>query len=324
MNTIYLGTDNEDHWREMRARDVTSTESATLFGLGKYSTELELFHRKASGEIIIIDDHVRMLCGRELESGIANIFGSILECQVKPFKLYARDPDDRMGGSFDFEILDGKYAGWLLEIKNVDRYIYLNEWEDDEAPDHIEVQVQHQLELTQRPGAIIGALVGGNDPKFIVRERNAKMGAAIRNRIRKFWTDIETNNPPEPDFAKDADFIISLHQLAGKEVLALEPDDPRAALLSQFAELKAHEKDIGEKAKAAKAEILTLIGDDVGKVVCDYITPAPKHTKERLSLSCGRTKDTAPTLITDEMIGTEIGGRKGYRMFTLRRKEINE
>ena len=185
MTVKYMQITDEQEWLNKRTNYVSSTEACSLFGLGKYMSELELYHLKSSKEFSPFEENIRMKAGRHLESGIASLFSEILGCDVKPFKDYAYCDDSRMGSSFDFEITSGQYEGWILEIKNVDWIVYKNDWSESEAPDHIEVQVQHQLELTKRHGAIIGVLVGGNDPKYIVRERNEAMGAAIRNRIKE-------------------------------------------------------------------------------------------------------------------------------------------
>lgn len=310
MTTNYIAPETEEHWLEMRAKDITSTESAALFGMSPYITELELFYRKRTSEIIHIEENKRMTAGKYLEPSIAELAGNELSCTVRPFKIYATDPDEGMGSSFDYEIVDGQYKDWILEVKNVDFLVYRDQWEDDEAPDHIEVQVQHQLELTGRPGAVIACLVGGNDLKLIMRPRNKKMGAGIRQRIQKFWRDVESNNPPDPDYMKDSEFIISLHQSSGDNTLDAEDDPKVTELIKEYKRLKDEAKDISKIADARKAELLDLIGDNVSKVVSGLYT-----------LSCGMTKDTPPTTITAEMIGQEYGGRKGYRNFRVNKKK---
>jgi predicted phage-related endonuclease len=265
--------------------------------MSPYGTELELFYRKKTGELAVFQDNPRAEAGRILEPSIAALAGIALNCDVLEFKVYARDAVDKMGSSFDYEITSGKYKGWLLEIKNVDYLIYRDQWEDDEAPDHIEVQCQHQLELTKRPGIIIACLVGGNDLKLIPRERNEKMGRGIRNRIVKFWDDVTLNREPKPNFSRDAEFIISLHQTAGDRLVMLPDGDPIGELLSEYRQTRVDYKAAEDASKALKAEILTLIDDDVNKV---------KYGN--LSLSCGEIASTVVEEYT----------RSGYRGFTVR------
>ena len=287
---------DEAAWHALRAQDVTSTESAALYpGLQyPYGTELELFHRKASGDAAIIEDNPRMKAGRYLEPSIAELAGSELGCEVRPLKVYMRDPDVRMGSSFDFEIISGELDGWLLEIKNVDYLVYRDKWEDDEAPDWIECQVQHEIEVADRPGCVIACLVGGNDLRLILRERNRKMGAAIRARIEKFWQDVAAGNAPEPDYLRDADYLIALHQSAGDEVFDAREQPELVDKLREYKRIRGEAGDLDKLSRALKAQILETIGDDVNKVIADGVT-----------LSCGMTKDSF----------VEAHTRKGYRQF---------
>ena len=303
--TEYIKLDSRQHWLELKAMDVTSTESPALFGLSPYQTELELFYRKQAGEVVTIEDNARMRAGRFLEPSIAEFAAAELGCQVVPFKPYARDPAARMGSSFDFEIINGDLAGWILEIKNVDYLVYRDDWTDDEAPAHIEVQVQHQLELTKSPGAVIAALVGGNDLRLVKRERNPRMGAAIRKRLARFWRDVTENSPPQPDYVRDADFLCSLYQEAGDEVFDASEGEHVATLLRECKRIKKEAADLDTLAKAKKAEIFSLIG-----LANRVIAPG-------LKLSCGMTKGTPPRVITEDMVGQELSGRESYRQFRI-------
>ena len=300
--------DNEQHWLGMRAVDLTSTETAALFGLSPYMTEFELWHRKRSGETPEFPDNFRMRAGRVLESGIAQLTGMELNAAIKPLKDYMRDPYARLGSSFDYEVAEGEYADWLIECKNVDQWVYRDNWTEEEAPDHIEVQVQHQLEIAQRPGAIIAALVGGNELHLIFRERNPKVGAGIRKKAAEFWKSIDEGVEPTPNYDLDADVIIELHPGGGGETI--EADEQLSDFMTRYKTWKAEAKKADDEAKKLKAKMLDLIGDDVRKVVA-----------EDLMLICGRTTDAEPTLITADMVGKTYGGRKGYRQFTIREKK---
>mgnify|MGYP002632990268 CR=1 FL=1 len=299
MTVKYIITKSDEEWLALRGKDVTSTESAALFNMSPHITELELFHRKKTGDLASFESNARMKAGIALEGAIADLASQELGCEVKPFKVYATD-QDRMGSSFDYKIMDGKFKGWLLEIKNVDFLVYRDNWLDDEAPDHIEVQCQHQLEMTGRDGIIIACLVGGNDLKLIERPRNHKMGAGIRQRIQKFWQDIKEGNEPKPDFSRDADFIISLHRQAGIEIEVLGPQDRVSGLMERYYESRRVVKEAEAESKAIKAEMLTMVGDTTGKVIYGD-----------LSLSCGEVKESFVEAYT----------RKGYRSFRINRKK---
>lgn len=292
MPTI-LHPESEGVWRQLRTHDVTSTESAALFGLSPYTTEFELWHRKKSGKEAAFESNERMLWGQRLQDAIAR--GVAEDCAVKVRKLtaYMRHNHVRMGASFDFEVvgIDSKkpdyqydlvrayesYGPGLLEVKNVDSLIFRDQWQVDElgnleAPAHIEVQIQHQLHVVDRDWGVIVALVGGNTPKLLFRLRDRAVGIAIENKIREFWASIEADTPPAPNFKDDAQFIAKLYGYAepGKIVSAYDNQE-LSALCARYSELAAMEKNAKEEKQAVKAELLTKIGD-AEKVLTDGFT----------------------------------------------------
>lgn len=292
---------DKTEWLQLRSKNINSTESSALFGLSPYTTEFELYHRKKDGDLGEIGDNFRMKAGRLMEPVIAELAAEELGLQVEPYKEYLSLPDIRMGSSFDYITVDGSA---LIECKNVDSIQYYQKWTETEAPPHIEAQVQHQMEVANIDVCHIAALVGGNDLKIITRHRDKQVGESLRKRIKKFWYDVELRREPEPDYTKDADFILSLHQNAeaGKTHDA-SSDDILLDDVLKYASIAAEIKDLEAQQKKIKAEILDRV-DDASKIVL------PGY-----SVACGMTKDTPPTEITEDMVGQTYGGRKGYRMF---------
>lgn len=302
-----IKTTSEEHWLGLRAKNLNSTEVPALFGLSPYTTELELYHQKKSGEVVMIEDNDRMLAGRCLESGIALMVSHKLECTVEPFKDYVCDPGARMGSSFDYVITSGEYQGWILEIKNVDYLVYRDNWFEDEAPAHIEVQVQHQLELTERPGAIIACLVGGNELNMIQRKRNEKAGAGIRQTVKQFWEAVDSGTEPAIDFERDYEFLLNRHNKSDETVSFDAHDNSHMNdLLKQYRQIKDAIKTLEKKGSAIKAEVAVTV-DNASKIFGDGVYA-----------SFNQGKDTPPKMltITEEMVGTEVqisNGRKGSR-----------
>jgi putative phage-type endonuclease len=298
---------DRQHWLAERVKDVTSTEVSALFGLSPYLTEFELWHRKRSAEVVEIADNERMKWGRRLESAIAAGAAEDNGWAIEPFDVYLRVPEARIGSSFDFKVSNDTGTG-VLEIKNVDSLVFRNNWtvNDDgtiEAPEHIELQVQHQLEVCALPYAIIVALVGGNTQQVLVRQRDPEIGSQIRARVSEFWQSVDAGEQPSADYTRDADYII--RQLRGtanpdKVVIA---DAGLDELVRQYQHACREAEGAQTVKDAYKARILEAIGD------------AAKVKSAHGSISCGMTKDSPGTLITPDMVNTHIGARKGYRQF---------
>lgn len=305
-NAITITPSNEADWLAMRKQDVTSTESAALFGMSPYMTHFDLWHRKHSGATPEFRSNDRMKWGNRLEEAIAHGIADEQGWEIKPLKDYMRLPEQRIGSSFDFVITNlGEPVH--LEIKNVDYLAFRDGWiehEDGsiEAPEHIEMQVQHQMMVSGYSKSYIGAFIGGNRGVVIERERDEAVIAAMRQRIADFWHSVDANQEPAPVMPGDAEVVIRLNQYAqpGK-ILDASSDANIAALVAKYKQASAAEKAAAEDKEVAKAELFEAIGD-AEKVLVDGWT-----------ISASLQAETPPTLITADMVGQTYGGRKGFR-----------
>ena len=263
-----INPENEQVWLEARLKDVTSTEVSALFGISPYMTPFELWHRKKDAVVVRLDPNERMFWGTKLQDAIATAVAEEQGWKIRRMTEYMRDTEVRMGASFDFDIGDSFHTDQrgLLEIKNVDGLVFLNEWTNDEkglqAPLHIEIQVQQELACSGRGYCYLCALVGGNRLEKVKRTRDEAVIQAIKNKVADFWASIEANTPPPPDFQADAEFIGKLFGYAepGKVLNVVE----NAEILNKAVEYRA----LGETVKSAdarreaiKAELLTMVGD---------------------------------------------------------------
>lgn len=333
MTTDYLPITNRAEWLAARAKDITSTETAALFNLSPYETHFELWHRKHSGDASEIDDNDRMQAGRHIEPAIASLVSERYGVHCEPMKTYATDRQRRMGSSFDFKIDDLKtmqggehtvselsrmylqFGDGILECKNVDYLAYRDKWTDTDAPDHIEIQLQHQLEVTGMPWGCIACLVGGNTLRLIIRQRDAAMGRAIRERVKLFWESIDANRPPSPVLPDDAEAVIALHQYANPDELPYDGRDNESLLSAarRYVELGRQITEAETERDSIKASVLLEIQEHP-KLVLDG----------GFSISASLVKDTPPTLITADMVGKTYGGRKGFRMFRVNAPKTKE
>lgn len=306
MATEIIVPSNQEHWLAMRKLDVTSTESAALFGMSPYMTHFDLWHRKRTGIVPEFKTNDRMAWGNRLEAAIAYGIAEEQGWEVKPMKEYLRDPDLRMGSSFDFVITNlGEPVH--LEIKNVDYLAFRDGWlehEDGsiESPEHIEMQVQHQMAVSGFKRAFIGAFIGGNRGVVIERLRDEDVIAAIKAKVADFWRTVDDGQEPEPVMPGDAEVMIRLNQYAkpGK-ILSADGDETLRDLLLEYKAAAKAEANAKEDKDVAKANIFKHIGD------------AEKVLTSEFSVSCALQADTPPTLITENMVGTSYGGRAGFR-----------
>ena len=307
MSIITIPIQNREQWLAERVHDVTSTEVSALYGLNPYKSEFELFHEKRDQVVVQIQENERMKWGTRLESAIAHGAAEDQGWNISKLDVYMRDSAAKIGSSFDYEILSSSDGPGILEVKNVDWLQYQQKWIDDgngniEAPEHIELQVQHQLEVSNRSWAAIVVLVGGNEQKIVLRNRDTAIGSDIRTKVADFWSKIQANRAPSPNYEQDAEFIIK-HLRRDGSGGAIVADAELEELIQDYVDLNQRYADLETSKNARRAKILERIGN-AGKVITSFG-----------SLTCSETKGSQGTLVKPDMVGTYLGGRDGYRQF---------
>ena len=314
MPTKSIPITDEQSWLENRLLDVTSTEVSALYDLSPYQTEFELYYQKKDKHVVRIDDNERMLWGRNLESAIAHGAADTMGWEIAKFDDYLSNSETRMGSSFDYKInksnkFDPPEEGvGILEIKNVDGVAYRKNWKDDgngniEAPEHIELQIQHQMEVADVKWCALVALVGGNTQKIIFRKRDKAIGEDLTKKVKAFWEKVKAGTPPSIDYLKDAEYMIkTLHNQADAGVI-LNADEDLDKLIDEYNMISKEAHALGKTKDSIKAQILER-SQKASKIISKYGT-----------ISCGMSKESKGKLITKDMVGTYQSPRKGYRMF---------
>lgn len=259
-------------WLALRVPVVTSTEMAALFDESPYLTKFELWHQKKAAEVVELDPNERMTWGTRLQDAIARGFAEDHGLKIRALSAFATADGCRIGASFDYEIVGttpsspfatmyAEHGPGNLEIKNIDGMVYRQQWQDDEAPAHIEIQVQTQLEAIDRNWSLIGALVGGNRLVQLTRLRDREVGRGLRKAADLFWSSIDANAPPTPDFARDADLLRQIYRHAEPgQLLDARGNDTIRSLCEKRAAAAAAESAAKDEKDACTAELLTMIG----------------------------------------------------------------
>ena len=307
MTAVSYPITDKQSWLENRLLDVTSTEVSALFDLNPYKSEFQLYHEKKDKVVINIDDNERMMWGRHLEDSIALGFADKYKMKVEQFDVYMRDPETRMGSSFDYKIVSEEEP-MILEIKNVDAMAYRKNWiehdeENIEPPEHIALQLQHQLEITGYNVGYIVALVGGNTMKVVRSEKDPRIAKLIRGKVENFWERIKLGVPPDIDYTRDSQYVIkNLYNQANAGVV-LEADEDMDKLVDDYYAINKEYVSLGKTRDSIKAQILEK-SQNASKIVSKYGT-----------INCGMTKGSQGKYITQDMVGTYINPRRAFRQF---------
>jgi predicted phage-related endonuclease len=302
MTREIIQIENEAQWLEARSHDLTSTAISALFDVSPYTTRFELYHAHKNGLHLPFDENERVKKGKRMEQHAAEEVALSLGAVARSIDWYARIPGERMGSSFDYELEfpDGELV--LLELKAVDHFRHKETWIDDEAPPHIEIQVQHQFECADKyERGYIAAFTGIYDFTLYERVRDRAMGAGLRAAAKKFWDDTDASIEPAIDFYRDSRVLDLLYKDAGGEPIDATKDAEMDALIAKHVRLGRASKAMDEERDAVKAEIHRRLENAGGAYT--------EHGKVVAKWTAG----SAGKLITPDAAGTTINARAPYR-----------
>ena len=223
---------------------------------------------------------------------------------MAPYKKFLRWNEHKIASSFDYLILGvNTGAVALLECKNVDSNVFYNEWWEDEknglmAPDHIEIQCQHQMLVYGINDLYIAALVGGNELHLLKRQLSPEMADLIKEKSKKFW-EVDMMTPLE-EFAitpKNADFVFS--RLSSKNLGPPYEDVLRefSPLVNKHNDLTAKRNDLDKQIKENKAHIAKLASGHQ-KIIGDGYKITFSHIKQKMVPATMRKSYTTMRITT--------------------------
>ncbi|MFD2206600.1 YqaJ viral recombinase family protein [Kiloniella antarctica] len=244
-----------------RIKYIGASEVAAVFNLSPFLTKFELWHRKAGSiEEGYLEDS-RIQWGNILERPIATATAEKTGWTIhKVHRYLTHKTVEGMGASPDFEIIGHERGPGALEIKTVDWMVF-KDWPDAKPPIYYQLQLQQQLSVMGRSWGAIAVLIGGNQLEVFEYKRHAGTVKKIEQGITEFWQSIRDNKEPLPDFRSDADTIALLYGSGRGEAVNMRGDNYLTELCARYHEASSRAKEWDKERKAAKAEILTKIGD---------------------------------------------------------------
>lgn len=303
-----------DEWHAIRQKHVGGSEVAALFGQSPYMTKFQLWHiKKGNLPAEDLTDNERVMAGNYMEPAIAAWAGDKWGVKLRKFHGYAVNPlVQGMGCTPDYINDD---ASLNVQIKNVDGLQFSREWTAEgeeiiEAPLHILLQVQHELAVTGAKSAWLVACVGGNRLLRKLIEPHDGAIKKIEAAVAAFWASIAENQEPKPVFEQDGDTIAAIRLVSPeRKTIDLSANNRAHEVAAQWLRGNAMAKEGEAMAKAAKAEMLTMMGDATDATIGD------------VTVKTTPVKASKGTLVTEKMIGLYVGARAGYNRVSITTKE---
>jgi putative phage-type endonuclease len=282
----------EADWQVYRAsqKGIGGSEVATILGLNPFKSKFLLWLEKT---------------GQTPREDVNNQFvewGNLLEPVIREkfkaetgFKVYqnnfvlAHDTHEFMLANLDGEVQDPAFSGrGVLEIKTANER-RKKDWENG-VPIHYLAQIQHYLAVTGYEYAYCAVLIGGNEFKYFLIERDDYVIDNIISAELTFMEMIEKMIPPEISGSKaESEWLQVTFPDAVDEEMMLSPDIEMLALEYQLLaeEAKAHAKRldeiknqiklVGKEYRILKSDLVKISMPTINKVLFDSKRFASDH-----------------------------------------------
>lgn len=254
VSTLGLG---REEWLRYRKRGIGGSDAAAVCGLNPYSSSLQVYLDKTSGESSGYDNEA-MRQGRDLEEYVARRFMEETGRKVRRANaIYYDEERPYMLADAD-RLVVGENAG--LECKTVSPYS-AEKWRDGGIPLHYQIQCYHYMSVFQTDKWYIAALVLGKE--FIIREicYDKEIIENIRQMEKDFWEGyVEKGVLPDPDGTEGADRLIleKFHEAELGKAIRLSGFQEK---LSRRQEIAGLINDMETEKKRIEQEVKLYLGD---------------------------------------------------------------
>lgn len=263
----FTGTPEEinKQWVEARKNGIGGSDVASIMGLNKYSSPLNVWLVKTGREESPdLSDNQAVEWGNRLEDVVADKFADEHpELQVR--RRNATMVSIKRPWAFaniDRWVTDGHGNVGILEVKTVGMR-RAADW-DNGVPLYYLTQVMHYMSVTGYQYAWVAVLIGGQEFREYYIERDEQDIQAIDDAVDTFWRDfVETDTAPalignDPE----ANALLSQHSDPSTEFIAMLDED--VSMLDELQEIKDQMDDLKRRKTLIENQIKDLIGDNKG------------------------------------------------------------
>lgn len=285
-------------WVADRANYIGASDVPLLLGVSEYGGPLDLYQIKRGEKVV--ETTPAMLRGHIYEPAIcADFLLNFPTFTAETAGTVSHQAGDFLRATVD-RVLVTPHGRGILEAKNVTpRFMHLyGESGSDNAPLDKVAQVQTQMEVLDLPWAYIAVNFGFELRHYFI-ERDREIGEAIVEQAFTFMRDhVIPGIPPEPTPEHDTYDAIT-RRFLGPSEQTLDADDETAALVLEFASVKATKKAAEEREDELKALLAARIGTAYG-------LDAGAHGRVLWPESKGRTSIDTDGLIRDLNVPADV------------------
>ena len=210
-------------WLEARKQYIGGTDAAAIVGLSRRKTLLDCWAEKTGTVPIDDKDSEPAKVGRYLEAYVSQRFTEETGKKVRRVNdtLFHKE-FPFIGANIDRRVI-GEDA--ILEAKTTTAWL-AKEWETNEIPQEYIVQCLHYLAVTGALRCYLAVLIGNQEFKWMVVERDEAAIASLVRREVEFWTQyVIPRRMPKLVKAADSDILSRLFNEAPEGSLISLPNE---------------------------------------------------------------------------------------------------
>lgn len=250
-------------WLEARRKGIGGSDIAAVAGLSRWKSPMDVYLDKI-GAAPDRELTAAMRWGTRLEAFVCEHFSDehhefmvmtdvpIIADKEHPYRL----------ANVDALLLSGPHyvAGWEGKTSSAWNK---SEWDGDTPPIEYVLQCQWYMGVSGLPRWYLSVLIGGNDYREWVIERDEEIITDLRERAAAFWRLVEDRTPPAIDGTQATSRVLA--ELYPAEDAVLDPplqlEDEVERYAQAVVEAKERVKDAQASLRLAENELKAAMGE---------------------------------------------------------------
>lgn len=282
MYKILASTENmsKDDWLKYRNKGIGGSDVSVICGINKYKSTVELWMEKTN-QIDAKEAGEAAFWGNIMEPIIREEFTRRSKIEVSIVNaILQHSKYDFMLANLDGVINDPIAGECIFEAKTASVYKQ-DAWEDDRVPEEYMLQIQHYMAVTGYNRTFIAVLIGGNQFKYKMIEKDDEIISMLIKIENDFWQHVINRTPPPMDGSEASTKLLNKLYPNSCDALKVALPEEAIDLITQYTISKEQEVEAGEKKDEATNKLKALLGDNECGVIDDKTITWKSVTSEK-------------------------------------------
>lgn len=258
---------SREDWLKCRKSGIGGSDASAVAGINPWKSPLNVYLDKTTEEI---DNSTsfRMELGNRLEGLVAELFMEETGKKVRNLNGILRNEKY----PYAFANIDRQVVGEnaILECKTTNSYA-AKEWEEG-VPPHYEIQCMHYMAVTGADRCYIAALIGNQEFKIHILERDEETIEYLMQIEKEFWNEyVKGDKVPGPDGSEQySEFLKNKYDKSNGEKINLDYLKDGKEIVKNYLDLKDKKKDIDSELKKYEQLLQAEMQENEVAMIEDY------------------------------------------------------